>query len=45
MSMQRIGPGGSLRVADRVRETREMVLGGVTREMFRSMTVPLFMAH
>lgn len=24
---------------------REMVLGGVTREMLRSMTVPLFMAH
>lgn len=24
---------------------REMVLGGVTREMFRSMTVPLFMSH
>lgn len=24
---------------------REMVLGGVTREMFRHMTVPLFMSH
>lgn len=24
---------------------REMVLGGVTREMFRTMTVPLFMSH
>ncbi len=24
---------------------REMVLGGVTRDLLRTMTVPLFMAH